>query len=86
MEELMCPIGSQAKQSFAGVRSQTEIGTEEVWDRGFLHIRSSILYPRSSILDPRSSILDPRSSRLLTVKGSMTQERQETWLNFNLSS
>jgi hypothetical protein len=26
----MCPIGSEAKQSFAGVRSQTEFGTESI--------------------------------------------------------
>ena len=26
----MCVVGSEAKQSFAAVRSQTEFGTEEV--------------------------------------------------------
>ena len=45
-------IGSEAKQSFAAVRAQAELGHEEV----------SILHPPSSILNPQSSILDPQSS------------------------
>ncbi|MFL5244495.1 MAG: hypothetical protein ACJ8FY_20540 [Gemmataceae bacterium] len=41
------PIGSEAKQSFAAVRAQAELGHED----------HSILDPRSSILHPPSSIL-----------------------------
>jgi hypothetical protein len=54
-----CSIFSEAKQSFAAVRSQTEFGTEE--DRSILDPPSSILGPPSSILYPLPSILYLRS-------------------------